>query len=78
MIFKVTANSKKGKSRIKEHGDTWELTQTKMNVLFDTKSGPWVSLKSVETGCERWVHARDDAHFVISSLKTRVNLVINQ
>jgi len=65
VIFKVTAKSKKGKARIKEHGTAWELVETRMRVAFSSEAGPWHSLKSTKTGCLRWVNARNDENFII-------------
>jgi hypothetical protein len=63
MALRLKGKSSKGKNRICEHGDLWEVTKTENTVDFSDKKGPWHFLRSVKTGYGKWFHNSDDLDF---------------
>ena len=52
LISKLKGKSKKGKDRIRQHGDMWEVCEELDKVLFPTNSsGPFLKLRSVMCEC---------------------------
>ena len=52
LISKLKGKSKKGKDRIRQHGDVWEVCEELDKVLFPTNSsGPFLKLRSVMCEC---------------------------
>jgi len=58
-------DKRKGKSRILQHGDQWEVTRVESSVFFSDRKGPWLCVKSLKTDDWRWIHQTDDPHFKI-------------
>lgn len=58
LISKLKGKSKKGKDRIRQHGDVWEVCEELNKVLFPTNSsGPFLKLRSVMcecNTCKKW------------------------
>ena len=63
MLVKVKGKSSKGRNRVKEHGDLWEVTNTSNAVCCDGKLSHFA--KSVQTGYTRWFAVEDDSDFEI-------------
>lgn len=64
--FKLTGKSLKGKNRVRENGETWELVEKRQKVLFSTEDGPWLLLSSIANPSHsRWVHEHHDTDFVV-------------
>ena len=54
LISKLKGKSKKGKDRIRQHGDMWEVCEELDKVLFPTNSsGPFLKLRSVMCECKK-------------------------
>ena len=52
LISKLKGKSKKGKDRIRQHGELWEVEGSHDKVLFPTNSnGPFLKLRSVMCEC---------------------------
>ena len=52
LISKLKGKTKKGKDRIRQHGDMWEVCEELDKVLFPTNSsGPFLKLRSVMCEC---------------------------
>jgi hypothetical protein len=58
LISTLKGKSKKGKDRIRQHGDVWEVCEELDKVLFPTNSsGPFLKLRSVMcecNTCKKW------------------------
>jgi hypothetical protein len=57
----------KGKNRIREQGEVWDIITTADSVLFDSRPGPWLLVVPANTSFEkaRWIHAAHDHDFEI-------------
>lgn len=52
LISKLKGKTKKGKDRIRQHGELWEVCEELDKVLFPTNSsGPFLKLRSVMCEC---------------------------
>jgi len=60
-VIHVRGISQKGKNRISEHGDLWEVVHCSPHVAWC--SGPAVVLKSIATGYERGMARQGDTDF---------------
>lgn len=60
----VEGVSRKGKNRVREHGDRWQVERVSDRVQF--ASGTWALLTTEDTHGGRWVRIdRPDEHFRI-------------
>ena len=78
-LLTLKAKSHKGKNRLAEAqrrlpkwgGKTWRVVQKKMNVLFDSRQGPWAHVipdtDENTDWCSRWVNLRDDDNFTVTA-----------
>lgn len=66
MIIKVEGISNLGKNRIREHGDEWEIEETRDSVPC-LNNGQGFKLKSLKTGFIRWMAVSADKDFVVVS-----------
>ena len=67
MILK--GKSLKGKNRIRELGEWWDLERTADSVLFDPRPGPWGLVHPMGIREKsRWIHLTHDADFDIIEL----------
>ena len=67
MLAKLEGISKKGKQRVKQHGETWKVKSFTDSVLFSTKApGPWIHIESLDGSDVRIVSERDDPNFKIT------------
>lgn len=64
--MKLSGKTQKGKNRIRELGDEWDLERTADSVLFDFRPGPW-GLVAPKTNRDksRWIHLTHDHDFDI-------------
>jgi hypothetical protein len=63
MIVTLVGKSQKGKNRIKEHGDKWEVVREDDKVIcLDDKPG--MLLQSPD-GYQKWFALRDDKDFIM-------------
>ena len=53
-----------GKNRVREHGERWR----KLNATSPLRKGE-ISIISVKTGDERWVHPTNDPDFEVTEVK---------
>lgn len=60
--MQVKGVSNKGKNRVREHGDEWVVIATWAHVAC-LRDQPGFLLKSVKTGCIRWVAQNGDTDF---------------
>lgn len=58
LSVKLSPLSGKGKNRIREHGDTWNVVKSEHPFGFDA-----IMVQSVLTGSIRWVDIHDDPDF---------------
>ena len=63
--IKVLGISQKGKNRVREHGDTWEIEVITNQVAFSNQAGPWLRIRSTQTNEIRWMNRNNDQHFQI-------------
>lgn len=65
MVMKVQLKGKthKGKNRIAEQGDIWEIVREQDCVILSSEFGPWLLLSSGDN--LRWVHKTKDENFQI-------------
>lgn len=58
--------TQKGKNRIQEQGDEWEVLSERMRVGFSSQPGPWLLLQSVKSPDKiRWIHKDRDENFKV-------------
>lgn len=62
-MIKLVGKSLKGKNRIREHGELWEILEKRDFVMC--LNGPGLSIKSAKTGDIRWISVTDDGDFMI-------------
>ena len=60
---KLKGKSRKGKNRIREHGDTWTILERRENVRCCI--GPALLIKSADGKDLRWISERNDRDFDI-------------
>jgi len=68
--IRLKGKSMKGKNRVREHGDEWNVNAETDRVLFaKDKSGPWLYVvpagKDHDHKAGRWIHATNDLDFVL-------------
>jgi hypothetical protein len=64
--MKLKGKTLKGKNRIRELGEDWDLVTTANSVLFDARPGPWLAVAPRSKPNEwRWIHSRHDDNFEI-------------
>lgn len=66
-ILILTGKDKKGRQRIKQHGEKWVVVEIKDTVVFNPEPGPWL-LVEPELGqrqAMRWINPQNDPHFKI-------------
>lgn len=65
----LVGKTQKGKNRIRENGEKWDLLRTADTVLFDTRPGPWgfVQPRRNQENA-RWIHLSQDTDFDIVSM----------
>lgn len=61
--MKFRGKTRKGKNRIVEHGEAWEVVSTAMRVSFSPLSGLWMQVRSIKDGSLRWFRANGDEHW---------------
>lgn len=71
--FRLKGKSLKGKNRVKEHGEIWELISRRDRVLFSSEAGPWLLVTPISVEpilepkrADRWVKEKDDPDFEVS------------
>jgi len=55
--------SRKGKTRIREHGSVWSCVVQTSSVAFSPLTGLWMLLKSEKDGATKWFRANGDEDF---------------
>ena len=65
MIVKVKGKSSKGKNRVNEHGDQWEVIRTDKALCCGDEISHFAA--SVNTGYTRWFALENDRDFEILS-----------
>ena len=60
MIITLTGLTNKGKNRIREHGDKWEVLDVPPGVVSMTPKPAFPPIRSLKTGEFRWL---DDENF---------------
>lgn len=70
--IRMTGITQKGKNRIRENGELWDVLQEADRVIFDSAPGPWAFVAPRGLGREangsRWVNLRSDKDFLIELL----------
>ncbi len=61
--IRVRGISQKGKNRIRERGDVWNVKEVADKVFFSSEQGPWMLLESLDGRSWRWMHAVADKDF---------------
>lgn len=54
----------KGRNRIREHGNVWEVAIVQQEVIFSYNPGPWWLVQAPD-GHSRWIHSLEDEHFKV-------------
>lgn len=63
-LTKLTGKSLKGKNRVRERGEIWEVLRVTDKVLFSAEPGPWLLLQSTDAKKSlQWVHSTADQDF---------------
>lgn len=68
-MIKLKGKTQKGKNRVREHGENWEVIRECDSVIFSNEPGPWGFI--VPEGQDRadkgsrWINLRDDKDFEI-------------
>lgn len=62
-MIKLKGISQKGKNRIHEQGEDWEIVREQERVPFSMETGPWLLLSSGNN--LRWIHKTNDKDFEI-------------
>ena len=65
-LVKLNGVTKRGKTKVREHGEEWLVVGSRDKVLFNTVNRNWLDLESTLTGNRRWVHPTADIDFVVS------------
>jgi hypothetical protein len=66
LLVKLKGISKKGRERVKQHGEWWKVIDARGDALLLTNSLP---LQAVKDGDWRWVKTVGDPHFEITERK---------
>lgn len=69
LILLVSGKSFKGKNRIVEHGNLWEIVGLTHNVDFDSRYGEWVLLKALSGNYTRWMLLNQDLDFTVMGVQ---------
>ena len=65
-IVTLTGKTKKGKQRVQQHGDKWEVVRRSESVGFPTKHpGPFLLLRALGRSDLRWVSESSDPDFFV-------------
>lgn len=64
-IIEIKAKTQKGNSIIGNYGNFWIIEKIKNNVIFDSRIGPWLFIKSCNLNNFRWIKLYDDINFEI-------------
>ena len=69
-MIQLTGKTQKGKNRVRECGDRWEVLIVDNRGLFDNRPGPWFFIRPIGGTDEqtRWIHGRDDVNFHVTKL----------
>lgn len=62
--------TQKGKNRIRELGNEWEIVRETDSVGFSSEKGPWLLITPVTSynvDHDRWIHGKQDKDFEILS-----------
>lgn len=79
-VITLIPQTKRAKQIVKQHGDRWEVIQSRKLVLFSDGNGPWLFVQPLteERGipktvaeaktesATRWVHEHFDSEFKVS------------
>lgn len=69
-IINLRGKSQKGKNRVHENGDVWEVVAIADSIACGKRSGPWLLLQAMEPTTkdfpdQRWIQQTDDLDFEI-------------
>lgn len=68
MILRLKGKTQKGKNRVRELGNEWELVERRDSVLFSQEKGPWLLVVPVSNPEKpRWIHENNDVDFEIEA-----------
>lgn len=79
-IISLLPTSKRGKQIVKQHGQRWEVVESRQRVLFDNRNGPWLLIlplteeralpktvaEAKSESASRWVHEFNDENFKVA------------
>lgn len=71
-IITLKGKSGKGKNRVRELGDEWEIVEISDGVLFSDVPGPWYKVSPSsrsDDDKDRWIHSKNDEHFIVKESK---------
>lgn len=72
MNLKLKGKTQKGKNRVRENGEFWEVFEVREKVIFSPVVGNWASIapqgKDRFDKASRWVNLKDDVDFEIIKL----------
>lgn len=70
MIVKLKGISRKGKNRVGNFGETWEVLREETGVMFDNLYGVWMLVRPTKLPNSdlRWVCKSNDKDFAVSIL----------
>ena len=70
MIIHLKGRTQKGKNRIQENGERWEVIEERLNVLFSPEYGPWILICPVDSKKNiRWIKEKNDSDFEIVKIE---------
>jgi hypothetical protein len=72
-VLVLRGKSRRGKTRIKAHGERWMVRLVQADVAFSDDAGPWVMLQPLDSDrtevARRWVNLRADRDFEIVEVR---------
>lgn len=69
MKVKLTGITRKGKQRVKQHGEIWKVRKEMADVLWSKKKGPWLLIDSLDGKDTRAVNERADTNFEVEVIE---------
>ncbi len=68
-MIKLSGITKKGRQRVKQHGEMWRVLEVRDTVIFSSERGPWMLVApgghDKTSNSIRWVHVSADEDFAV-------------
>lgn len=65
-LIHLCGKTLKGKNRVREHGNEWEILFVREKVSFSSQPGPWLCVRPWGLDNHiRWVHIHQDIDFEV-------------